>query len=601
MEFRILGPPQVVIGHGVVPLIGRQRAVLAALLVNPHQVVSLEYLVDVLWEDRPPLTARRQVQNCVSAVRRAIGDALTREPVIVADRGTYRIRPADGALDAQVFADRVAGAVRLARDRPAAAAHGLRSALRLWRGPALAGLAGRIMAAAAARLEEDRLAALERCLDLELALGPPGALVGELTELVAANPLRERLAGQLMLALHRCGRQADALHAYQRLRRALNGELGLDPGAPLQELHAAILRDDPELGGAHNRPAWTPAPPMPAQLPADVAGFAGRAGLLDHLDRLLTSDSLAARIFVVSGTAGVGKTAFAVHWAHRIARRFPDGQLFVNLRGFDPSGSPLEPAEAVRGFLDALGVPAQHGHQDRFSLYRSLLAGRRMLVVLDNARDAAQVRPLLPGAREGLVIVTSRGQLSGLVARESAHPIPLDLLTEAEARDLLARRLGSDRVAAEPDAVGEIVARCERLPLALAIMAARAASHPGFPLAAFADEVRGIRSDLSTLGSGDPATDVRAGFSWSYLSLSQPAARLFRLLARHPGPDFDAASVAALACVPEHQARTLLGELAQVRLVEQPAPGRYGFHDLLRAYAEELARAFPDRGCALTS
>jgi tetratricopeptide (TPR) repeat protein len=296
-------------------------------------------------------------------------------------------------------------------------------------------------------------------------------------------------------------------------------------------------------------------------------------------------------ITAVAGTAGVGKTALAVRWAHRVASRFPDGQLYINLRGFGPAGTVMDPAEAIRRFLDALGVAPQRIPADpeaQVGLYRTLLAGKRMLIVLDNARDPDQVGPLLPGTPGCLVVVTSRNRLTGLVATVGAHPIPLDLLTLDEARDLLVRRLGVHRVAAEPDAVDEIITCCVRLPLALAIVAANAATQPRQSLAAIAADLRDRHDRLSVLSTGDtPTTDVRAVFSWSYHTLTPAAARLFRLLGLHPGPDVTAPATASLAALPIDQIRTLLTELTRANLIVEPVPGRYTFHDLLRAYATE--------------
>ena len=299
-------------------------------------------------------------------------------------------------------------------------------------------------------------------------------------------------------------------------------------------------------------------------------------------------------ITAIGGTAGVGKTALAVHWARQAAGRFPGGQLYVNLRGFGPSADPLPPAEALRAFLDALHVPAAQipaGLEARQALYRGLLAGQRVLILLDNARDPAQVRPLLPASREALVLVTSRNELTGLVAADGACPLSLDVLTDAEARELIAGRIGADRVAAEPAAADDLVRLCARLPLALAIAAARAAAQPAFPLAALAAELRDARGRLDALSTGEDATDVRAVLSWSYQNLPAPAARMFRLLAMHPGPDITAPAAASLAALPLPRARAQLRELTRCHLLAEPAPGRYAFHDLLRAYAGEQARA----------
>ena len=336
-------------------------------------------------------------------------------------------------------------------------------------------------------------------------------------------------------------------------------------------------------------------PVVPHQLPAAVRYFAGREAELTVLSGLLEESRAGAGhpvvISAIGGAAGVGKTALAVYWAHRVADRFPDGQLYVNLRGFDPTGSVMAPAEAVRRFLDALGVPAERIPADpdaQAALYRSELVGRRILIVLDNARDTTQVRPLLPGAPTCLVVVTSRNELSGLVAAHGAHPINVDLLSVAEARELLARRVGGNRVAAEPNAVEETITRCARLPLALAVVAARVATHPHLPLAALVGELRDARDRLDVLVGDDPYTDVRAVFSWSYRALTRDAARLFRLLGLHPGPDLSLPAAASLAALAQPRARVLLAELTRANLLVEHIPDRYVFHDLLRTYATDL-------------
>jgi tetratricopeptide (TPR) repeat protein len=421
-------------------------------------------------------------------------------------------------------------------------------------------------------------------------------LVVELEALTGRYPGDERLWGQLMTALYRAGRQTDALAVFRRARATLVEASGVEPSPGLTGIHQQILAHDPDLlagrpagsGGAHST--------GPAQLPADVPGFTGREAELAMLDAALAGAGgppTAVVISAVSGTAGVGKTALAVHWAHRVADRFPDGQLYVNLRGFDPAGQALDPAQAVRGFLDALGVAAARipsGVDAQAALYRSVLAGRRMLVVLDNAKDAEQVRPLLPGTGAAVAVVTSRNSLTGLVAADGARPITLDLLSTVEARELLARRLGPGRVAAEPQAVEQIIGTCARLPLALAVAAARA-QQSAFPLGTLAAELTDAGRLLDSLDAGDPATQVQAVFSWSYTALTPPAARLFRLLGLHPGPDFSAPAVASLAGLPLPGTRRLLAELTRASLLTEHAPGRYACHDLLRAYATDLTRS----------
>ncbi|MEN3361419.1 MAG: hypothetical protein V7637_5401, partial [Mycobacteriales bacterium] len=502
-------------------------------------------------------------------------------------------------------------------------------ALSLWRGPAADGVTLHGFAAEAAALDERRLTVFEDRVDLDLRLGRHRRLVGELQAHVRSHPLRERPWAQLMVALAGTERQADALAAYQQLRATLVDQLGIEPGTMLRQLQqvvlsggdttAAYLQDlatqapDPEASPTEPAPAvdGPPAPPpgqRPAQLPLDVYGFAGRERELAALDAMVAAagqQPTAVMVAVVCGSAGVGKTALAVHWAHRMSDRFPDGQLYVNLRGYDPAGPAVPAHAAVRGFLDALGVPVARIPADltaQAALYRSALAGRRMLVVLDNAATVEQVRPLLPGSPGCVVVVTSRDQLSGLVAVDGARPLALDVLTTGEARELLAGRLGGARLAAEPDAVAEIVAGCSRLPLALAVVAARAATRPRLPLAALADQLRPA-GRLDAFSDTDPSGDVRTVFSCSYQALEPAAARLFRLLGLHAGPDLSEAAAASLAGLPVGRSRPLLGQLLRGHLLTEPAAGRYAFHDLLRAYAAELALAHDveaDRRAAVT-
>jgi tetratricopeptide (TPR) repeat protein len=336
---------------------------------------------------------------------------------------------------------------------------------------------------------------------------------------------------------------------------------------------------------------------VPRQLPAPARHFTGRAAEMARLTALIDRSQTARGggtvvIAAIDGTAGIGKTTLAVHLAHRVAGRFPDGQLYVNLRGFDPSGEPMAPGEAVRGFLDAFGVPPEQvpvGAQAQADLYRSTLAGRRVLVVLDNARDSDHIRTLLPGGPGCLAVVTSRHRMTGLVAAEGAYPLTLDLLDGDEGRNLLRQHLGTARTESEPAAVDAIVAACAGLPIALAIVAARAAAHPSFPLAALATELADARMGLDALDGGDLRTDVRAVFSWSYERLSPAAAAMFRLLGLHAGPDISVDAATRLADQPATAARRTLGELARVHLVQERTPGRFAFHDLLRAYAGELA------------
>lgn len=429
-------------------------------------------------------------------------------------------------------------------------------------------------------------------------------LAAELRHLLLAAERRPGAPGRLKRSAlaRRLGVSASSLYAY------LDGTT-LPPAGVLARLLDALdvaegerqrlasVRDSLDARRRSRTQPHRLDPMVPRHLPADVPGFTGRAAYLDRLDALLPrrgSGASTVVITAISGTAGVGKTALAVHWAHRVADRFPDGQLYVNLRGFHPTGSPVDPAVAVRGFLDALQVPPQRlpvSSEAQSALYRSLLAGRRMLVLLDNARDAEQVRPLLPGTPGCMVLVTSRNELSGLVAAEGARPLAVDLLTRAEARQMLEHRLGQHRLAAEPAAVDEIIARCARLPLALAIVAARAGIRATFPLAMLAAQLREAHGGLGEFADDDAIADLRAVFSWSYHSLGPAAARLFRQMGLHPGPDIAAPAAASLAGVPAKEGRALLTELARAHLVTEHSPGRYTLHDLLRAYAGELARA----------
>jgi tetratricopeptide (TPR) repeat protein len=406
----------------------------------------------------------------------------------------------------------------------------------------------------------------------------------------------EPLTAVLMRALHAAGRDAEALERYADIQHRLAETLGTDPGPELQHLHQAILRGDLAPPASAGPP--TPAAVVPAQLPPDVAGFTGRGDELKALDAVAAEgDQQATAVIVatISGTAGVGKTSLAVHWAHQVRDRFPDGQLYVDLRGFGGGGGGgAEPHVVVRGFLAALGLPPERVPSEldaQVGIYRSLLADRRMLVLLDNVRDADQVRPLLPGAPGCLVVVTSRNQLAGLVAAHGARPLALDLLSHAEATELLSRRLGPERIAAEPAAVDRIIASCARLPLALAIVAARAMTYPQFPLATLADELHDPHHGLDPFTSADSAVDIRSVFSWSYQRLSPGAAGLFRLLGLHVGPDISVPAAACLAGVEARQARRLLAELVDAWLVAEPSPGRYACHDLLRAYARDLVTA----------
>jgi DNA-binding SARP family transcriptional activator len=595
MQVRLLGPLDVVVGGEPRQVGGlRRKAVLAALALHDGEVVSADHLLAAVWGDAAPPTAVNTLQSHVSGLRDVLGDKaaiLARPPGYVLDLGAdgTDVRAAERLLARAEQSERPAGAVRHLLD-----------ALALWRGQPLADVSGLAwFDGQVQRLDLLRTRIRQALAEARLAAGEHEQAVPELEQMAADHPLDERVHAQLMLALYRSGRPADALAAYHRIRRTLGEELGIDPGQALRDLETAILRQDPSLDAPS--PPASPAIPVPAQLPPAVPGFTGRGAELARLDALApqiaragTASAAPMVIAVLSGTAGVGKTALAVHWAHQVAHRFPDGQLYVNLRGFDPGGPAQDPVEVLHGFLLALGVPPGRmpsGLDARTALFRSRLAGKRVLVVLDNARDAGQVRPLLPGSAGCQAIVTSRNKLTALIASEGAFPLTLDLLSVAEARDLLARRLGTGRVTAEPGAADEIVTRCARLPLALAVAAARAAIQPDLLLTALAGELREAAAALDAFHGDDHVTNVRAVLSWSYRAVSTGAARLFRLLGLHSGPDISRAAAASLAGIPAGQAAALLAELAQAHMLTEHVPGRYGCHDLLRAFGAELARS----------
>ncbi|WP_329388004.1 AfsR/SARP family transcriptional regulator [Streptomyces sp. NBC_01716] len=614
LRFAVLGPVRAWHGERELDLGSpQQRVVLAALLLRRGRPVTVAELIDAIWGAEQPSAALSVLRTYASRLRKVLEpgrDAGESPQVVVSAADGYLARVPERALDLGVFEQRVAEAKKLrAAGEVSAAAELLHAALDGWEGTPLAGLPGPLAEAERSRLTEVRLDALEARLDVDVQLGRHSEVIAELTALTGEYPLREQLCRLLMLALYRSGRQAEALAAYRKTRGTLVAELGIEPGAALQELHNRILAADAALdlsasGPAESQesrcertdPIATPTARQaarPAQLPADLATFTGREAELAQLKGLLPDDGEQPATLLISaigGMAGIGKTTLAVHWAHRIAHRFPDGQLYINLRGLHPTGSAMPPAEAIRIFLDALGVPAQSlpaSLDAQAALYRSLLAGRRMLILLDNARNTEQIRPLLPGSSGCLVIVTSRSQLTGLVANDGAHPLTLDPLTPAEAHDLLARRIGAARLAAEPRAADELITRCARLPLALAIVAARAVTYPGFKLDAIAQELRDNQGSLDSFTGDDLTTDIRAVFSSSYEALSAPAAQLFNLLGLHCGPDLSAPAAAALAGLSPRKTQRLLVELTGAHLLTARAPGRYVLHDLLRVYAAE--------------
>ncbi|MBB5954890.1 DNA-binding SARP family transcriptional activator/Tfp pilus assembly protein PilF [Saccharothrix tamanrassetensis] len=592
MEFSVLGPLEVRRdGEPVRFPSGKVRTLLAVLLLRANKVVPVDELVEILWESGAPnpSRARATLHMVVTRLRQALG-----EPDAV--------RAASGGYLLDVHPDRL----DLHRYRALTAAGRYHEALDLWRGAPLPDVkSDAVHASAIAPLLEDRLGVLEQRVDADLAAGRAVELVAELRELTRDHPLRERFWGQLMLALYRSGRQADALAAYREVRELLDAELGVEPGPALRELHEHILIANPSL--AKPRQAVTECS-VPRMLPARNPHFVGRSTELAELTAQLPKVGHrkgAPRVVTIAGTAGVGKTTLAVYWANEVAEHFPGGRLYLNLRGFDPTGEPVPPAEAVRTFLDAFevspeAIPASFDKQ--VALYRRILEERAVLIVLDNARDAEQVRPLLPGDSRCFVIVTSRDRLAGLVANEGAHPVPLAMLDPVESTALLTRRLGEDRVSADPAATAELVEHCAGLPLALAIVAARAAINPHFALRGMAAELADGRHRLDYLDAGDPDAGVRNVFSWSHRFLGPAAARLFRLIGLSTAVDTSVPAAAALAGVPVPEAAAALAELTRAHLLFEQHPGRYTTYDLLRRYAAELAaaeEAEPDRDAAV--
>lgn len=564
----VLGPPQ-------------QRAVLAIMLARAGRPVSMGEIIDMLWPGEAPDSAPNVVHRYVGALRRLIEPGLPKRAVgrwLVPIAGGYRVVVDSASLDLLRFRELVRDSESTVGAR---AVELLVEALGLWGGAVAAGVPDEVRTGVDfVAIEQERLLVARRAGRLATALGEPEAVLPALREIAARHPLDEALHAELMLALAASGAQAEAIAVHTAIRARLDTELGVTPGEALRAAHGIVLG---EVAPAPARPVV-----RPAQLPRGLAAIVGR----DAEIRAVTGPS-AAGLFAITGMAGVGKTTFAVHAARAALDRYPDGQLYADLHGVDPDRRAVEPETQLGEFLHALGVSSADlpaGERARVALYRSLLDGRRMVVLLDNARDVEQVRDLLPGP-DCLTIVTSRGDLSGLVAADGAHPLRLGVLDDNGAHGLLADRIGADRVAREPAAADDIVRACGHLPLALAVVAARAATNPDFPLAALATELAESRDRLDVLSTADASFDVRAVFSWSYHGLSRQAAALFRLLALAPGDDIAVGAVAALLGQSPTTARGLVAELARAQLATEHRPGRYTCHDLLAAYAEELTSA----------
>ncbi len=590
MVLRLLGEPAAYVDGRPVDLgPARQRCMLAALAVDAGRVVSVDLLADRVWGEHVPRRARATLHSYISRLRRALAGA--DGVAIVRRSGGYALiaDTAEPVVDLLRFRELCERARADVGD--AEAVRLLTEALALWHGEALTGLDGEWATAERDRLGWLRLAAQHDLVDARLRSGHGEELVAELSARAAALPLDERVAGQLMHTLYRAGRAADALEHYRQLRGRLVDEQGTDPGTALQELHRRILAGDPDLTPASTSPVRTGNEPVavPRQLPAAPTPFVGRHDELDRLDAALPTTPDAAATVVISaiaGAGGIGKTWLALHWAHRHVDRFPDGQLFVDLRGFSPEGEPMDPAVAVRGFLDSLGVEPGRVPVDphaQAALLRSVVARRRMLLVLDNAADTAQVTPLLPGSETCAVVVTSRTRLAGLTTGYAARHVCLDVLSDDEARALLTDRLGVARVTAEPAAADELVALCGGFPLALGIVAGHAHLHRNFSLAALGAELRDL--GLDALDNDDPTASLPTVLSWSHRALTPVQATTFALLGIAPGSDISLPAAASLTGLPLPAARTALRGLEQASLIARNANGRYRMHDLIRAYA----------------
>jgi DNA-binding SARP family transcriptional activator len=629
VHYRVLGPLEVRDGGHVIGLPGRKhRELLALLLARANQVVSVDHLLARLWPGHSPVRAKAALQVYVSELRRTLQPgrpARSRDNILMTHPPGYRLAVAVGTLDAQEFDDLVHRArqacVAGSLERGAAL---LRDALSLWRGPVLADLSmDELDSNLVTRLHEARLQAFEDLIEVELRLGHHGVVIADLAGLAAEHPYRERLHGQLMVALYRCGRQADALEVYRDLRTRLAGELGIEPGDAQRRVHQAILcgvsdellpplsatasgpvsATSPGGDDRHRSSGPEPSQPIPAQLPGDTELFIGRQAELDQmLEYLAKAGTATPKVCAISGAGGIGKSALAIHAAHVLRPRFPDGQLYVNLHGATVGLEPVTPVEALGGWLRALGldpasVPADT--DEAAARFRSLLAGRRVLVVCDDAVDAAQVRPLLPAGGGCLTLVTSRRVLATL---DNAIHIRLDVLSEQEAVAVLERLAGTQRITAEPLAAAEVARLCDYVPLAVRIAGAKLATHPDRSIGVLAGDLADERYRLDELQVSDMS--LRSSLAVSYHDLRRDpaghqAARMWRLLGLNPGPDFGPDAAAALAGTAPRTARQLLDLLAEVHLIEHAGHGRYRLHDLLRIYAAERVTEEPDQDRAM--
>ncbi|MFF5107624.1 BTAD domain-containing putative transcriptional regulator [Streptosporangium sp. NPDC000509] len=609
MEFRVLGPVGIWRDERFVSVVGqKQRTLLAVLVLNANRVVSHDRLLVALWGSAVPASGRRLLHNHLWSLRRLLGDAA----VIASSPTGYALQIPAGSSDLDVFDSEVDLArTALSAGDVVRAAERFREALMLWRGPALAGTHPEFQMTEGPALEERRIVTLAERIDADLALGGNSELIGELRRFVAENPLHERFRGQLMLALYREGRVAEALEEYRIAHRYFRSELGLEPGEDLARLHQAILSADPSLDPEPRNLEVAVVPrsmPIPRQLPSDIARFTGRKDDLRQLDLMLSRGEggiQATVITSIAGTAGIGKTALATHWGHRVAGLFPDGQLYMNLRGYS-QGQPVEAAQALHRLLRGLGMAVEEIPQEadeRETLYRSILADRRVLIILDNAASPDQVRPLLPGSPSCKVVITSRDSLRGLWVTHDVRNITLGVLSADEARGLLVEILGTEQTRGEIEALSQLAELCGHLPLALRLAAAHLAGQPSLSIADFVARLRN-ENPLVVLDIGeDPHTGVSAAFELSYRALPETARKVFRLMGFHPGSDIGVDAVLALASLSSGEGQAAIDRLVAAHLIQRGDGGRLTMHDLVRVYARdrsELDDRVVDRRDALS-
>lgn len=583
VEFRLLGAFEVWSDATRVPLGGaRAECVLAVLLLERNHAVMVERLVEAAWGEQPPVTAATQVRKIVADLRRRLPGGAG---LIVTDGAGYRAVVADtqtdlGMFDLQV---RFAREAAVSGDSAAVIEH-LGAALALWRGPALAGIDSPIVRAAVAVLDERRIAAADQLMETRLGMGAARELIADLRALLEEHPLRETTRGQLMLALYRSGRQAEALRVYEDGRRLLADELGIDPGPDLMQLHERILRNQPELDII---PLASPEMPAPQALPYDTVDFVGRVAEQRRISEFVHGRAGAGLMIVaLDGMAGVGKTSLLVHMAHQLAEGFPDGQFYVDLLGYAVDRKPMDPVEALGTLLRQAGVPSDELPDDlsaRAVLWRMRTAGRRIMVLLDNVVDSAQVRALLPGTSDGLVMITSRSRLTAL---DGTLSLSLEPPPTEEGLQLVVDILGAARVAREPEAARELVTVCDHLPLAIRIACTRLHNRERWTIRYLVDRLHDEERRMSELAVGDRSVAAAIGLSYDVLEPSHQ--RVFRLLGLVPATEFDVHAVAALADTSLVRAEQILEDLLDMRLVVQLAPGRYGLHDLVHSLARSL-------------